>query len=638
MRYILRWDKIFKYTIMFAVILTLSAAEIAFSNTAVSSSGYIPDFIDVSHLTKSYNISDPVNINERQIVRAEAETTEDLPVYYDLRDKLVAPGNQSNFGACWVFAGVGAVESNLAIKGIKKNLSEWHQLYWNFNDYSDELYSYNFVGDNFYMSGGNLNMVNAILTRGTGAADEKKAPFPGDLAGYNDPSTQVYSPVYLPREYVVRSAYVIADVGGRGDNGISIEHVVNAKKAIMQYGGIAMSIYQDDTYVAPSTYGYYTDKLKGTANHVIVIVGWDDNYSVSNFRESCRPPIDGAWICRNSYGENWGDKGYYYVSYAEKTLDGGYVYSVEREDSRLEILTHDPLGPTTFVGDYQSDTIGYGNIFTTTEDVELVKTAFYTNEANLKCGIEIYKNCSGSPVGAELVSSFEQIIPTPGYNTIDLPESIPIKAGEAFSIIVRITNYEYYGQIPIMHIYGNYFVSGKAKVEQGRCFYMTVDEEGQEIWEDAAQLNSVCGDSPAAVSLRAIVRHDKSRYADIGPGGINLKPGESTTISYNTGITWSSENPNVATVTQDGVVTAHQKGSTYIKAEKDGAIDYTFIRVADNEDGSETYYVDAGSSGGCNTGWGVLALMTAIPLITWKIQHNYKIKANAESVLGANRK
>ena len=590
-------------------------ASTVFSDSS-SVSGYIPAFIDTSHLRdKSYEIKDPISSNANRMLKNTSSISSlDIPSYYDNRDKLIEPGNQREFGACWVFAGMGAIEATLAVKGVPANLSEWHQLYWNFHDYSDELYSFNAIGNSYYMGGGNLNMVNAILTRGTGAANESKAPYPGDLAGYNSASTQIYTPAYLPREYVIRGAYVVADPGGRGSNGISPELVENAKRAVMDYGGIAMSIYQDDSYLS-SSYGYYTDKVKGTANHVIVIVGWDDNFSASNFKENCRPPVDGAWICRNSYGSSWGDDGYYYVSYAERTLDGGYVYSVEKEDPKLEILTYDPLGPTSFVGDYSSDSIGFGNIFTAKKDTELVKTAFYTNEANLKCQIEVYKNCNGNPVTGTLISAFEQIIPTPGYNTVDLPESVPIKGGETFSIVVKIKDYEYTGQIPIMYIYGNYYVSGKAKAEPGHSFYMTIDEAGQETWEDAAQLNSVFGDSPAAVSLRAIIRYEKPLYEDIGPGAINLRPGESTTISYNAGITWSSANSNIATVTQDGVVTAHNKGNTYIKAVRDGAYDYIFIRVTDNGDDIETFYWDSGSSGGCNMGLGVLGLIMIAPII-----------------------
>ena len=38
----------------------------------------------------------------------------------------------------------------------------------------------------------------------------------------------------------------------------------------------------------------------------VLIVGFDDNYLNKN---------KGYFICRNSWGVNWGDKGYFYMPY-----------------------------------------------------------------------------------------------------------------------------------------------------------------------------------------------------------------------------------------------------------------------------------------------------------------------------------
>jgi C1A family cysteine protease len=49
--------------------------------------------------------------------------------------------------------------------------------------------------------------------------------------------------------------------------------------------------------------------------HAILIVGYDDDMSIDNNK--------GCWICRNSYGTSWGDKGYFYIPYKyllDKTL------------------------------------------------------------------------------------------------------------------------------------------------------------------------------------------------------------------------------------------------------------------------------------------------------------------------------
>lgn len=600
-----------KYILLTLVLSAVLQAGIGYA----ADGGYIPEFLDYSHLwNKPYKIEDPSGLKTEQTVKPNEEPEAELPEYYSIRDMLITPSNQREFGSCWTFAAVGAVESALAFKGDPVDLSEWHQLYWSFNDHSEELYGYNHAGAQYYMSGGNLNMANAILTRGTGAVRNEQAPFPGELSGVNPASTQVYPAEYLPRAYVVRGAYAVKDAGGRGDSGVSQEHIDNAKRAIMKYGGLAMSIYQDDSYIAPSTYGFYTDKLKGTANHVVVIVGWDDNFPAEKFLESHRPPVNGAWICRNSYGPNWCDGGYYYVSYAEKTLDGGYVYSVEKEDPSLEILAYDALGPSSFTGSFNGKPQGYGNIFTAESDIELEKIAFYTNEPDLKCSISVYKDCQGTPSSGTLISTFEQIVPTPGYNTIDLPDSIPFTAGETFSVVVRIPEADYFAQIPIMGVNANYYYSGKAKAVPGHCFYMSTNDDGEEVWEDAAEWNEMQGANQCAVSLRAIVRHETPLSTKTGPYSVKLKPGESTVLAYNAGVEWSSNDPDIASVAADGTVTAKKNGKTYVKAVCDGIPSYTFVLVTDGSESSWDYS-GGGSSGGCNTGLGVLALITAVPLL-----------------------
>ena len=46
-------------------------------------------------------------------------------------------------------------------------------------------------------------------------------------------------------------------------------------------------------------------------NHDVVIIGWDDNYPQENF--TTHPEGDGAFICKNSWGEEFGEDGYFLV-------------------------------------------------------------------------------------------------------------------------------------------------------------------------------------------------------------------------------------------------------------------------------------------------------------------------------------
>ena len=52
----------------------------------------------------------------------------------------------------------------------------------------------------------------------------------------------------------------------------------------------------------------------------MTVVGWDDNYSRNNFLSASNVTEDGAWIIKNSWGNQKGDGGYYYLSYQDPNI------------------------------------------------------------------------------------------------------------------------------------------------------------------------------------------------------------------------------------------------------------------------------------------------------------------------------
>ena len=73
--------------------------------------------------------------------------------------------------------------------------------------------------------------------------------------------------------------------------------------------------YNKNTYAL-----FCNNKENHELNHAVSIIGWDDTFEADKFLEGARPKSDGAWIIKNSWGDQVGDKGYMYVSYEDVIL------------------------------------------------------------------------------------------------------------------------------------------------------------------------------------------------------------------------------------------------------------------------------------------------------------------------------
>ncbi|MBO4748628.1 MAG: hypothetical protein J5607_11330 [Clostridiales bacterium] len=103
------------------------------------------------------------------------------------------------------------------------------------------------------------------------------------------------------------NGYVVTDASAFAE--LSNEEI---KELIKEYGGLSFSVdYQRDCKVI---HGYETQNYSGTnTDHVATIVGWDDDFPADCFKTPASQ--NGAWLVQNSFGINWGNCGYYFVSY-----------------------------------------------------------------------------------------------------------------------------------------------------------------------------------------------------------------------------------------------------------------------------------------------------------------------------------
>jgi C1A family cysteine protease len=403
--------------------------------------GWRPSPLDLSHLKEQAKeqAGEQVLFQNRQPLG--------LPVSYDLRStgKLTPVKNQGSCGSCWSFATYGSLESNL-LPTETQDLSENHL-----------KNTHGFDWD--YCDGGNAYISAAYLARWSGPVDEADDPYNPSSGG---------SPAGLSPTKHIQEILIIPDRSSSSDN-------AKIKQAVMSYGAVYTSMYWG-SYYNSETYAYYFDGWS-YSNHAVAIVGWDDDYSKTNFAST--PAGNGAFIVRNSWGTAWGEDGYFYISYYDSNIGTeNFVFrGAESTTNYSRIYQYDPLGWVTSLG-YGSATAWFANIFTAAADEQLSAVGFYTASANSSFELYVYKNATPGPTSGSLAGTVSGTIASAGYHTVSLGSLIFLPSGQDFSIVVKLTTPGYNYPIPIEYPMGNY--SSLATANSGESY---VSSDGTE-WSD----------------------------------------------------------------------------------------------------------------------------------------------------------
>lgn len=215
---------------------------------------------------------------------------------------VTTPKNQMGTDSCWTFAANSLVETSAMKGGLASlDLSERHIEYsLSRNAFTDGVKNNTYnrsLGD-----GGNATMSSSYYASHEGPILESAMPFENNqnripLSGVANKKTILDIDTYINEYYVAGAC--------------SSTQITNMKNKILKYGSVGVSFYYDSDYLNNDKY-YYFDESAGT-NHAVVVVGWDDTVDKSQFKKT--PSRNGAWIVKNSWGTNWGDGGYFYVSY-----------------------------------------------------------------------------------------------------------------------------------------------------------------------------------------------------------------------------------------------------------------------------------------------------------------------------------
>ncbi len=380
---------------------------------------------------------------------------------YDPREKQqVTPVRNQSSNTCWAFSSLGAGEMSLVRKGLadpaRLDLSEAHLTYFFYHSKEDPLGNtkgdgnHNISKHDFMAVGSNTIFSTFALANWTGAANESAAPFE-DLT----PQTQYHASMAYADAAHLQNAYWI--------NFKDVDAVNVTKQMIQKYGGAAINFYWNRIYYNEKNSAYYAPlDLDRANNHSVTIVGWDDAYAKENFAEGCRPKENGAWIVKNSYGDSWGDNGYFYLSYedsavnAENTnanrarayifdfeLADNYDYNYQYDGSAGAYNATNPDSPITKVPSGGSIANVFSvNIRGNAHKETLKAVSFALFDTAVSYSVQIYKNpadifdpTSGTP---ELSVPVTGSTSYAGYYTIPLTETVPLAEGDIFSVVITL--------------------------------------------------------------------------------------------------------------------------------------------------------------------------------------------------------
>ncbi len=365
------------------------------------------DYVRADKVCEITGFTCDVNMDTYEVSINSNSNRSVLPSKFDLRDyNRVAPAmNQGNATTCWAFASILALES-----GVMPRTADYDV---------DAMIEFNgeVSGDN---AGGAFTNALAYLLSWSGPVNSSSSAV--KLSG-ND--------VDEVKHVQETKFYTHKDIN-------------DIKQAVYRYGGVSTSIYANvsttnlnkSSYYNASTNSYCYDG-NNEPNHEITIIGFDDNYPASNF--GVYVPGDGAFICQNSWGKDFGNSGVFYVSYYDTNV-GSQAVSYSRI-----------MAPSYYDNIYQSDLcgwkgqLGYGqsnamaaNVYTARQGEMLRAVGLYAIDKNASVTVYLVRNYDGTSSLKEREQVAARTFNEAGFYTIELDHPVELQSGERFAIVIDI--------------------------------------------------------------------------------------------------------------------------------------------------------------------------------------------------------
>lgn len=400
-----------------------------------------------------YTASMPSNLAFKPgLLKAVTATTLESEYSSVTAGKVTSIKNQGNYGCCWAFAANASAESSLVMHDkTKADLSALQLAYFHYSNHMDPLG--NTAGDatknledNVLNQGGNSYYTMFSLANWTGGAAESTLPY--TTANCEKAVNGTIDSKYA-NDYDIahlQNAYLIP-------YSTQSSSLTAIKNAVKEYGAVASSFYYDKAYYN-STYGsYYTTVESG--NHAVAIVGWNDNFPVSRFNSSCAPQQNGAWLVKNSWGEDWGTdgdssyanggkEGYFWLSYYDASLadsEAVFVFDFESVNNYKHNYQYDGSCGVTTVSLSRNETIcaNYTVKGTTSASERIDAVGIGLASTDVSGTVKIYvDNANGKLTKGELVAQTSFKTSYEGFHTIKIPNGPVLNAGQSYTVAVTV--------------------------------------------------------------------------------------------------------------------------------------------------------------------------------------------------------
>ncbi len=441
-----------------------------------------------------------------------------LPVKFNLNDfGWVSPvKNQGEKNSCWAFGICGALESALLkATGVLYDFSE--------NNMFSSMIQYSKYGTKKEAENSDPFVAVDYVLNWFGM-------LPSESDTY-DELGKVSSLIASPKNVHVQDVIFIPPHAKYTDSN-------TIKQAIVDYGALTTFCYSttDKKYYNNETGAlyYYGNE---SVNHAVTLVGWDDTYSANNFVK--KPEGDGAWIIKNSYGTDFANDGYMYISYYDNAFLNyiSLAFVINNTENYSKNYQTDLSGKLNLMS--FNRTISYKNLYKSLGNDYLSAVGTYFGESGVDYTLKIYVNDN-------LVLTQSDVSPYSGYHTIILNKTVPLALGDNFTVEMSTKSIPIYERARQHYENNTSFALTDGKWEDLsssnttaclKAYTVTLPvfaENLVKFYKNASQFNAYIGEANQTVifELNGNNYTRTSKNNGIATMNINLRPGEYEIITH----------------------------------------------------------------------------------------------------------